>query len=43
MSIALSQEVKRLRQELEELKERVKTLETKKKPGPKPKVLNAVG
>ena len=42
MSIALAQEVKRLRQELEELKKRIETLESRKKPGPKPRVLNAV-
>lgn len=44
MSIALAQEVKKLRAELAEVKKRLERIENRPKPGPKPKRLsNAVG
>ena len=44
MSIALAQDVRRLREEIESLKKRIEKIENKPKPGPKPKRLNnAVG
>jgi hypothetical protein len=45
MSIAFAQELKKLRAELEALKKRVESIESRPKPGPKPKrqVSNAVG